>query len=321
MSSARKWAVYDVTQIFSLEYLFKLFEDVKVKQKVKLAKKSPYPAFGAHQLQISALTNLCGELELQAHNMVSSVNSLPSMLVANRMEHVWTKVMTSFIELYSHRNIQSVLKNMEKEDTLSSKKNMITEGKAWEVTPNGKATRNAVLVELGIKAGLSMVFTLLKQVWSQLAWNKQLISALSQTPGLELPPSIAVPPTINLPNKILKTILDLVLGIPSLSLSNPKNLSSLSVECLKQSEEFLEWVFSPDSIVDAEGKRLALQILLSFSMQYGSLVELLKWMDKVLALLVNYSKVYPDVSHPSLSTDYCRNILEEIRTVSSNCMR
>lgn len=314
MSCAGKWASCDVTQIFSLESLHKLLEDVKEKQAVEPFQKCPYSEFGAHKLHESALIHLCGELELQAHNKVSSVRNLPSMLVANLMLRVWTKVISSFNELLSSGNVQNVLANIKKEETMASGQT-VTKEKSLMVHPEKSATGNAALVEIGIKTGLSVVFTLLKQAWSQQAWSRQLSLTLSQIPGIELPPLLlSTASHVELPNEILHSVLDILLGIPSLSLSNSKALSNLSWICLKQSREFLEWVVSPNSNVDAEGKRLALQILLSFSMQYGSLVELLEWVDVVLSLLVDHNSVYPDVPHPSLSVEYCENVLKELRT-------
>ena len=314
MNSARKWESCDITQIFSLHFLHKLLEDVKEKQSVELVENCPYPEFGAHKLKKNALTHLCSELELQAHGKVSSVRNLPSMLVANKMRYVWTKVMDSFNEFYSSANIQNVLAKIKKEETMSTGK-VVTKGRGLLVPPEENVTGNTALVEIGIMTGMSVAFTLLKQAWSQLAWNRQLSAALSQIPGLELPPFMSTASAvINLPNEILKSVLDILIGIPSLSLSNSKTLSPLSWTCLKQCAEFLEWVVSPNSNVEAEGKRLALQILLSFSMQYGSLVELLEWVDKVLSLLVNHNSISPDVPHPSLCSEYCQNVLKEIRT-------
>lgn len=308
-----KWAC---CEIFSLHSLYKLVEDVKVKGMVEPVEEYPYPDFGAQQLQESALTQLCGELEVQTHNIVSSTRNLPSVLIANKMLYVWTEVLTSFHDMYSSSNIRNDLAHLKKE--IISNGHTVGSERSCVEGLEDKVTGNAVLVELGIKTSLSMVFTLLKQSWSQVEWNKQLFLTLSQVPGLDVPPLMSTTsPVINLPNEILKLVLDVLLEIPSLSLSNSKSLSHLSWTCLNQSTVFLEWAISPASNVDAQGKTLALQILLSLSMHYGSLIDLLDWVDKVLTVVVDYSSSNQVLPHLSLSAEYCQSVLTEIsaRTV------
>ena len=64
--------------------------------------------------------------------------------------------------------------------------------------------------------------------------------------------------------------------------------------------------------MDAEGKRLAAEILFSLALPYGSLSNLIEWVEKVLACLISYEGK-EDVVRPSLSLEFCRTALEEIR--------
>jgi len=64
--------------------------------------------------------------------------------------------------------------------------------------------------------------------------------------------------------------------------------------------------------VDAEGKRLATEILFSLALQYGSPNNLIEWVEKVIACLISYEGK-GDVVRPSLSLKFCSTALEEIR--------
>ena len=65
-----------------------------------------------------------------------------------------------------------------------------------------------VLVEVGVKASLSVVFSLLKQTWAQIAWQKQVEEQM-EVSGAVVP--IA---GVHLPNKVLRSVLDVMEGIP-----------------------------------------------------------------------------------------------------------
>ena len=312
---AGRWVSCDMTEIFSLESLQHMSEDIQCEPRgERLARKCVvFPDFGANLLEPTALTHLCAELGANIRQAVSIVNDIPSVIIASRMCSVWDRVLNACSnELYSTTNVNHVLTVMQKEDKIetSDPAKKIVSQKSSE-----RLTGNAILMEMGIKTGLTMVFSLLKQSWLQLAWQKQLEKTLLQPGELSFGPS----PALNLPNEVLKSVLDVLAVIPPLSLSNPKTISNLSQTCLKLSMEFLQWVISSNSIVDMEGKRLALQIMLSLSVQYGSLVQLLDCTENVLELLTCYQNMSDSVSQPSLEANFCLSILKKIR-VRTVCM-
>ena len=313
MNSMGKWASVDVSKIFSLDSLTNLLRNVEGKPSAEAVTQSLYPEFGGHQLQEEALVHLCGELELQAHNTVSRMKNMPSIILADKMHHVWTEILTSFHELYSQNNLQNVLTLLKKETSVSSA--LLVPTKTGVPRPSeDKPSGTAVLIEVGIKTGLTVIFTLLRQAWSQIAWQQGLSDVLSHMPELNLPPQLLTPPNVNLPNEVLQSVLDILIEMPPLSLSNSKTLSSLSMTCVRDCMQFLEWVISPTSNVDSEGKRLSLQILLSVSLQYGSLVKLLEWVDKVLTVMREHHSAAPNTPPPRMSVGYCQTVLKEIRT-------
>ena len=318
---------YDVAKIFSPDCIkFEIPDDVPVEQ---LVQKCSFPDFGAHLLQPVALTHICDDLGTQIHQALSAVSHMPSVAVARRMSSVWKKVVNAVsFELYSNASMEHAMKAAQKEDELgvsgrvepsqdvsrafsSSSKSDVPKAKESEE----KQTGNTLLMEVGIKTGLTVVFSLLRHAWSQITWQKQLEQALSQSSSLSIGPA----PTNNLPNDILRSVLDIIKGIPPMSLSNQKTLSQFSLGCLDQSNEFLQWVVSPSSLVDAEGKRLAMQIMISLYLQRGSLVHFLEWVETVLLLLSNYGKMDVGVSAPAplpptLEVGFCRGVLDEVKT-------
>lgn len=301
----------DLTKIFSLKSLREISEEEE-HDSYELVSECSFPDFGAHLFQRAALTHVCGELRAHVHQALTTISDTPSVIVAGRMWSVWDKVIEECSNgLYLATNVGTVLKSIQKEEDIESNLFPKEPSKLPQLrAPDEKLIGNAFLMEVGVKTGLSIVFSMLKQAWSQLAWQKQLEEVLSQSASLP----VEFPPAVSLPNMVLKSVLDVLSGIPSMSLSNPKTISSFGQTCLDQSTEFLRWVIRPASLVDAEGKRLALQIMLSICAQHGSLVHFLEWVESTLVLLVGYQGVGVTTSPPTLEIGYCRSLLNEIRT-------
>ena len=73
--------------------------------------------FGAHLLQPAALTHICDELGAQIEHSLSPLKCMPSVMVVERMNSVWSRVMDAILdELYSDANVSRALKAAQKED-------------------------------------------------------------------------------------------------------------------------------------------------------------------------------------------------------------
>ena len=323
--SQTNWSQLDIEEIFSVETLQKHFKSFGENNGPFFRRdRTPpqsykFPDFGAHQLQPSAISNICSELRKCIGRSVLPVCDVPSVLVSEAMGLVWNQVQSAVSSsLVTDSNIKRVLASMKEEMKMESEEDL-SQDKASSGSSE-KQTGNEVLIEAGVRAGLTVVFSLLKQAWSQLAWQRQIEQAVSAA-GFAVPfgGQIGVAPQISLPNEVLKSVIGILNSIPPLALSNQKSLSKLSLSCLKQSTDFLEWILRPDSLVDAEGKRLAGEVTLTLVLQQGSLVGLTEWVIKVLLLLEEYAGVGEDVARPSLSMEFCQNTIDEIRkrTVSS----
>ena len=311
-----KWVRCDLGDIFRNESLQKLIEETLAQHEVTFTEETsiapPYdfPDFGASRLQPAALKHICSELGRYLERAVTSVTDIPSVIIIQRRAIVWERVIGACQEqIYSDTALRRVFAAMKKgEEEFGKGKE--EKGKK-EDTPkveqsSEKLSGNEILVEVGVKASLSVVFSLLKQTWAQLAWQKQVEEQMKAS-GAVVPFA-----GVNLPNEVLRSVLDVLKGIPPLSLSNTKSLSHLGNSCLQQASEFLDWVLQPGSFVDAEGKRLAAEISFSLALQYGCLNNLIDWVEKVLACLICYEGK-GEVMRPSLSLEFCRTALEEIR--------
>lgn len=121
-----------------------------------------------------------------------------------------------------------------------------------------------VLIEMGVRTGLSLLFSLLQQNWRYAA---------------------SVHPESVLCNDVLATASSVLASLPPLSLANESKIPSVGLDCLEQVAEFLKKtsVSSGSSGADLTGRRLALELLLGLGMQRGSLKFLLEWVEVALA--------------------------------------
>uniref|UniRef100_A0A7N8XV71 HECT-type E3 ubiquitin transferase n=1 Tax=Mastacembelus armatus TaxID=205130 RepID=A0A7N8XV71_9TELE len=121
-----------------------------------------------------------------------------------------------------------------------------------------------VLIEMGVRTGLSLLFSLLQQNWRFAA---------------------SVHPESVLCNDVLATASSVLSSLPPLSLANENKIPSVGLDCLAQVADFLKKtsVNSGTGGADPTGRRLALELLLGLAMQRGSLKFLLEWVEVALA--------------------------------------
>jgi len=144
------------------------------------------------------------------------VTDIPSVIIIQRRTIVWERVMEAFLEeLYSD---DALLRVFAGEEEFGEGKGKEEKGKKEEASKveqsSEKLSGNEILVEVGVKAGLSVVFSLLKQTWAQLAWQKQVEEQMKVS-GAVVPFA-----GVNLPNEVLRPVLDVMEGIPLTSLDH-----------------------------------------------------------------------------------------------------
>ncbi|CAB1352023.1 unnamed protein product [Coregonus sp. 'balchen'] len=120
-----------------------------------------------------------------------------------------------------------------------------------------------VLIEMGVRTGLSLLFALLQQNWRH----------AREDPGVALC------------NDVLATASSVLASLPPLSLANENKIPAVGLDCLAQVADFLKKtsVSSGSGGADRAGRRLALELLLGLAVQRGSLRFLLEWVEVALA--------------------------------------
>ncbi|KAI7795921.1 putative E3 ubiquitin-protein ligase HERC1-like [Triplophysa rosa] len=133
----------------------------------------------------------------------------------------------------------------------------------WPTGSSRSKSGTDVLIEMGVRTGLSLLFALLRQSW--------------QRGNLENPPDVA------LCNEVLATASSVLAALPPLSLANENKIPAVGLDCLAQVGDFLKKTAVSRSGADRAGRRLALELLLSLALQRGSLRFLLEWVEVALA--------------------------------------
>jgi E3 ubiquitin-protein ligase HERC1 len=103
------------------------------------------------------------------------------------------------------------------------------------------------LIEMGVKTGLKLMFSLLQQQWNQGGGGGALCS------------------------DVLTTALEVLCSLPPLSLASDSKLAALGRTTLGEVTRFLHATALPRSPADTHGKRLAAQLVLALAAQRGSL--------------------------------------------------
>nr|CAH7744976.1 unnamed protein product [Callosobruchus chinensis] len=126
--------------------------------------------------------------------------------------------------------------------------------------PRDVTTGSQALLEIGVRTGLSFLFSLLQQNW--------------QVSGILGIPSLC--------NTVLETTIEIMQKLPPLCLANDSQLTELGVTSLEQVSEFLKNSVLHETAADEKGKLMSCEILLSIALQRGSLRYLLEWMSMAL---------------------------------------
>ncbi|XP_057655201.1 probable E3 ubiquitin-protein ligase HERC1 isoform X1 [Diorhabda carinulata] len=135
------------------------------------------------------------------------------------------------------------------------------------------------LLEVGVKTGLSLLFSLLQQNW--------------QVSGI-----LGIPP---LCNSVLETAVALIEKLPPLCLSNDVQLTNLGISSLDQVCSFLKMAVLSESSADETGKFLSCEILLGLALQRGSLRYILDWIDMALDASCNEPVLHSKLTKKAIS--------------------
>ena len=152
-------------------------------------------------------------------------------------------------------------------------------------------TGNEALIEMGVKTGLSLMFTLFRQNW-----------ALAERFGI-----------LGLCGDVLQTALETVRSLPPLTLANESKLTTLGIQSLNQTTNFLKSIASPKSGADVNSRKFAVELILALAAQRGSLKSLLEWVE--LAMLTPVSQKEDKASY-KISLKFFHDVVTEMMTAA-----
>ncbi|KAF7696652.1 hypothetical protein HF521_005070 [Silurus meridionalis] len=150
-----------------------------------------------------------------------------------------------------------------------------------------------VLIEMGVRTGLSLLFALLRQNW--------------QRGNLE---------DVTLCNDVLSTARSVLSALPPLSLANENKMAPVGLECMAQVGNFLKKTAVSGRGADPTGRRLALELLLSIGVQRGALRFLLEWVEVALAATSSSTSSFSSLDPLAVSYELIAQILQQMRQCS-----
>lgn len=314
------WVGVDLCSLYVPKAIDKHFADLVEHGEISFSEDStyPFPDFGASSLKRKCLDILCSKQWESIRNKLRPLGRTPTALFVLKQREVLSRVVRAVASYYSAESLRRIgarVKVIEQQSEAKTSNSDTCKNDSLE-----ELTGNDVLVEAGVKTALSVVFSLLRQAWVQVAWQKQLEERVKQSGATDM----VLPSAISLPNEVLQSFLAILNSLPDLSLSNRRMLSRLSLTFLDQANEFLQTVIGPNSQADSRGKQLALEILFSLTLQEGSLSSLVGLVSLCLSCLRNYQETCAEgsvVDGPCLSLDCCHTTVRVIRSKAvSTCI-
>nr|CAB3252556.1 probable E3 ubiquitin-protein ligase HERC1 [Phallusia mammillata] len=150
-------------------------------------------------------------------------------------------------------------------------------------------TASDALIEMGVRTGLRLLFTLIQHSWSE----PSLASAIC--------------------TDVLHTAYDVVGNLPPLSLADESKIPEMGLDCLQQVCDFLKGIISSESGANAQSRKLSCELLLMVAFQRGSLRHLLDWIEMALDIVPTENTGADYLKHGRiLSRDTLHKILSSI---------
>ncbi|XP_037401666.1 probable E3 ubiquitin-protein ligase HERC1 isoform X2 [Pygocentrus nattereri] len=170
---------------------------------------------------------------------------------------------------------------------------------SWQVAGSRVKSGTDVLIEMGVRTGLSLLFALLRQ-----SWQRGRMSLEDD------------PPDVALCNEVLGTASSVLAALPPLSLANENKIPAVGLDCLAQVSDFLKKTAVSGSWADRAGRRLALELLLGLAVQRGSLRFLLEWVEVALAASASSSSSSSSSEPSGVGYELIGQILQQMRQYS-----
>ena len=193
----------------------------------------------------------------QRNDIIDFNSKYPFSIVLCKRLDILEAIFASLSKKHQCTNLMKCERNKEKKGKLTNK------GRAQTALAQG----SDVMIELGVKTGLSLLFALMKQSWVQNTDTSGICS------------------------DVLETVLSVISSLRPLSLANDAKLPKLALDSLEQVMRFLREVMNDRISIAASDKQMCTEILFGLALQRGSLLALLDWIETGFKSCLNSHKI------------------------------
>lgn len=119
-------------------------------------------------------------LRAQLRDSLQPFGHTLSSTLFRKQEAVWRRVTMATKNFYSVENLKVVLTKLSEEEKKENAENESKDQKKEGGGVIGGKPLDSVLMEVGVKSGVSLTFSLLRQMWDQLSWQQKLHRSLQE---------------------------------------------------------------------------------------------------------------------------------------------
>ena len=175
----QKWLKTDLCTLLDSQNAASLYSELITHNEVTLVTRDKpdaicsFPDFGATTLRGKGLDKLNQRLLENLRNSLQPLGRTPFSDLYTKQQAVWRRVVMATETFYTMDMLKRYLAKLTEEDIEA-----VDTKQDNDTNKNEIKSVDLILTEVGVKTGLSLVFSLLKQVWVQSSWQQQLHQSL-----------------------------------------------------------------------------------------------------------------------------------------------
>ncbi len=180
-----KWLKVDFATILQRDKVDALFAQLVDKGEIILSpkclneEKHSIPMFGAANLRGKGIEVLCDSLKDGLKDSLHPLGRTPSTVRFTKQQSVWGRIIYAQKALYTVEKLKKALEKLSEDKNTTRHKEKLNN----EAAKRGPKDANEVLIHTGVKTSLDLAFSLMRQTWAQLAWQKQLHQIMTTSMG------------------------------------------------------------------------------------------------------------------------------------------
>ena len=120
------------------------------------------------------------KLRSQLRHSLQPLGHTLSSTLFQKQEAIWRRVVMATKNFYLVENLKVMLTKLSEQEKKENAENGGKEGKKEGSGETGSKPPDSVLMEVGVKSGVSLTFSLLRQMWDQFSWQQKLHRSLQE---------------------------------------------------------------------------------------------------------------------------------------------